>query len=74
MRRKSACRTGTPQPVVERLNQAIVAVLNAPESRKRFTDLGLETVGNSPAQATKLVAGEMDLRTAVIKAAGVKAE
>ncbi len=51
-----------------------MAVLNAPESRKRFTDLGLETVGNSPAQATKLVAGELDLWTAVIKAAGVKAE
>ena len=69
-----AVPAGTPQPVVERLNQAIAAVLNAPESRKRFTDLGLETVGNSPAQAAKLVADEMDLWTTVIKAAGVKAE
>ena len=69
-----AVPAGTPQPVVERLNQVIAAVLNAPESRKRFTDLGLETVGNSPAQAAKLVADEMDLWTTVIKAAGVKAE
>ena len=69
-----AVPAGTPQPVVERLNQAIAAVLNAPESKKRFTDLGLDTVGNSPAQATKLVADEIDRWTAVIKAAGVKAD
>jgi tripartite-type tricarboxylate transporter receptor subunit TctC len=69
-----AVPAGTPQAVVDRLNQAIAAVLNAPESKKRFTDLGLDTVGNSPAQATKLVADEIDRWTAVIKAAGVKAD
>jgi tripartite-type tricarboxylate transporter receptor subunit TctC len=69
-----AVPAGTPQPVVERLNQAIAAVFNAPESRKRFTDLGLDTVGNSPAQATTLVADEMERWAAVIKTAGIKAE
>lgn len=69
-----AVPAGTPQPVVERLNQAIAAVLNAPESKKRFTELGVDTVGNSPAQAAKLVAEEMDRWAAVIKAAGIKAE
>jgi len=69
-----AVPAGTPQPAIERLNQAIVAVFNAPESRKRFTDLGLDPVGNSPAQATALVADEMERWAAVIKAAGIKAE
>ena len=69
-----AVPAGTPQAVVERLNQAIVAVLTNPESKKRVTDLGVDTVGNSPAQSTKLVAEEIDRWTAVIKAAGVKAE
>jgi tripartite-type tricarboxylate transporter receptor subunit TctC len=69
-----AVPAGTPQPVVERLNQAIVAVLTNPESRKRVTDLGVDTVGNSPAQSTKLVADEIERWAAVIKAAGVKAE
>jgi tripartite-type tricarboxylate transporter receptor subunit TctC len=69
-----AVPAGTPQPVVERLNQAISSVLNTAESKKRFTELGVDTVGNSPAQATKLVADEMERWTAVIKAAGVKAE
>ncbi|MDB5811020.1 MAG: hypothetical protein JWN94_3142 [Betaproteobacteria bacterium] len=69
-----ALPAGTPQPVVERLNQALVAVLNGAESKKRLIDLGVDTVGNAPAQATKLVLDEMDRWTAVIKAAGIKAE
>ncbi len=69
-----AVPAGTPQSVVERLNQAIAASLNAPDATKRFAELGLDTVGNSPAQATKLVADEMDRWAAVIQAAGVKAE
>ena len=69
-----AVPAGTPQPVVDRLNQAISSVLNTAESKKRFTELGVDTVGNSPAQATKLVADEMERWTAVIKAAGVKVE
>jgi tripartite-type tricarboxylate transporter receptor subunit TctC len=69
-----AVPAGTPQPVIERLNQAIAAVLNGPESKKRFTELGVDTVGNSPAQATRLVADEIERWSAVIKAAGIKAE
>ncbi len=69
-----AVPAGTPQAVVERLNQALGAVLNGPESKKRLTELGVDTVGNSPAQANKLVLDEMDRWTAVIKAAGIKAE
>jgi len=69
-----AVPAGTPQPVVERLNQAMIASLNAADAKKRFAELGLDAVGNTPAQAAKLVADEMDRWTAVIKAAGIKAE
>jgi len=69
-----AVPAGTPQAAVERLNQAISAVFSSLESKKRFTDLGLETVGNSPSQATALVAHEMERWAAVMKAAGIKAE
>lgn len=63
---------GTPQPVVERLNKEIVTAVNAPEARKRFTEMGVDAVGNTPADATKLVGDEIDRWTAVIKAAGIK--
>jgi tripartite-type tricarboxylate transporter receptor subunit TctC len=69
-----AVPAGTPQAVVDRLNQAFVGVLTNPDSKKRVTDRGVDTVGNSPVQATKLVADEMDRWSVVIKAAGVKAE
>ena len=69
-----AVPAATPLPVVERLNQAIAAVLNGAESKKRLIELGVDTVGNTPAQAAKLVSDEMDRWTAVIKAAGIKAE
>lgn len=63
---------GTPQPVVERLNREIVAAVNAPEARKRFTEMGVDAAGNTPAEATRLVSDEIDRWTAVIKAAGIK--
>lgn len=52
----------------------MLAALNASEAKKRCAELGLDAVGNTPAQAAKLVNDEMDRWTAVIKAAGVKAE
>lgn len=64
----------TPQPIVDRLQQGLVAALNSQEAKKRFAEMGVETVANSPAQATKLVLDEMDRWTAVIKSAGIKAE
>lgn len=69
-----AVPSGTPQPIVERLNKEVVAALVSPEGRKRLTDLGLDTVGNTPAQAAKLVDDELRRWTAVIKAANIKAD
>lgn len=69
-----AAPAGTPQPIVERLNKEAVAALATPESRKRLGDLGLDAVGNTPAQAAKLVDDEIQRWTAVIKAANIKAD
>jgi tripartite-type tricarboxylate transporter receptor subunit TctC len=65
---------GTPQPVVEKLNKAIADALNSPDGRKRLAEQGLEPVPNSPAQASQLVAAEMQRWGAVVKAAGIKAD
>lgn len=63
---------GTPQPVVERLNKEIITAVQAPDARKRFAEMGVDAVGNTSAEATKLVNDEIDRWTAVIKAAGIK--
>jgi tripartite-type tricarboxylate transporter receptor subunit TctC len=65
---------GTPQPVIDKLNKAITEALNTADGRKRLAEQGLEPVPNSPAQATQLVAAEMQRWGAVVKAAGIKAD
>jgi tripartite-type tricarboxylate transporter receptor subunit TctC len=65
---------GTPQPIVERLNKEIINGVGAPDAKKRFADLGMDAVGNTPAQATTLVADEIDRWAAIIRAAGIKAD
>ena len=40
--------TGTPRPIVSRLQQEISRALNGAEVSARLRDLGFEPVGNSP--------------------------
>lgn len=65
---------GTPQPVVDKLNQAFVAALNTEDGKRRLAEQGLTPVANTPAQATQQVAAEMKRWAAVVKAANIKAE
>ena len=65
---------GTPQAIVDRLNKEIVNALAVPDTKKRLADLGLDTVGNTPAQAAKLVDDETQRWSVVIKAANIKAD
>jgi tripartite-type tricarboxylate transporter receptor subunit TctC len=64
----------TPQQIVDRLHKEIVAALNSTETKKRFTELGLDPVGNTPAEAAKLVEDEIQRWSALIKAANIKAD
>ena len=65
---------GTPPAIVARLNKDIISSLGAPETKKRLSDLGLDAVGSTPAQAARTVDDEIQRWAAVIKAAGIKAE
>lgn len=69
-----AAPAGTPQPVVEKLNQAIAAALNTPEGKRRLAEQGLTAVANTPAQATQLAAAEMQRWAGIVKSAGIKPE
>jgi tripartite-type tricarboxylate transporter receptor subunit TctC len=69
-----AAPAGTPAPIVEKLNKAMVAAVNSEEGKKKLADQGLVPVGSSPAAATKLVQDETQRWATIIKAAGIKAE
>jgi len=65
---------GIPQAMVEKLNKEFNAALAQPEAKKRFAEMGMTVVANTPAQATQLVNSEIQRWSAVIKQAGIKAD
>ncbi|RAI45403.1 hypothetical protein CH341_04285 [Rhodoplanes roseus] len=67
-----AAPAGTPAPIVERLNKDILAGLALPETRKRLAELGMDPVGNTPAQAQALIDSEIARWSAIAKAADIK--
>jgi len=65
---------GTPAPAVARLQQAIAAILDAPEIHKRLEHEGAEVMRMSAAQFGELVAAETAKWLQVVKQAGMKVE
>ena len=65
---------GTPAPVLERLYQELTAILESPETRKRFELEGAEVVRMKPAEFAAFVTQETEKWTRVVKDAGIKPE
>ena len=65
---------GTPQPVIDKIHQETVRILARPEIRKRFDEIGMAVIGNTPAEFAAVIAAETPQWAKVIKDAGVKAE
>lgn len=64
----------TPAPIVKRLHDEIVKLLQAPDMKKRLNGLGLEPVGNSPAEFQKFIVDENVKWAKIAKDAGAKLE
>jgi tripartite-type tricarboxylate transporter receptor subunit TctC len=63
---------GTPQEVLDKLHDETVKTLAAPEVRKKFDELGLEPVGNTPAEFAGVIKKETPEWAKVIKDAGIR--
>jgi tripartite-type tricarboxylate transporter receptor subunit TctC len=59
---------GTPQPMIDRLSSAIVAALQTPEFREKFTALGLEPTGTTPQMLAAIMAADTARWAPIIKA------
>jgi len=66
--------SGTPRDIVNRLSAETVKAVNAQDVKERFSQSGIEPVGNTPEQAAKFLEEEIAKWGKVIQAAGVKAE
>jgi len=62
---------GTPPAIIEKIHQDTVKALAPPEVRKRLSDIGMEVIGNSPAEFAAALKAEAPLWAKVIKDAGI---
>jgi tripartite-type tricarboxylate transporter receptor subunit TctC len=63
---------GTSKAIVDKLHADTVKALADPDVKKRFADLGVETVSSSPAEFAAFIRAEMDKYAKLIKEANIK--
>jgi tripartite-type tricarboxylate transporter receptor subunit TctC len=64
---------GTPPAIIEKVYRETARSLALPEVRQRLDELGLDTIGNLPAEFSAVIRAEIPQWAAVIKGAGIKA-
>jgi tripartite-type tricarboxylate transporter receptor subunit TctC len=64
----------TPKPIVDLLNRDIVAILNEPDTKERLAGLLAEVIGNSPADASRIMNAEEARLTKLIRDVGIPPE
>jgi len=65
---------GTPQPIIDKLNAAIVKIAADPEMKARFAAQGVELRSSTPAELATFLDKEELRWTTLIKEQGIKAE
>lgn len=65
---------GMPQPIVERLNAAVVASMKSAEMKERMARVGYEPEGSTPAQLAAHIKAELARYAVLIKTIGFKEE
>jgi tripartite-type tricarboxylate transporter receptor subunit TctC len=65
---------GVPQPIVQKLSQAISAYVRTPEATAKLEQIGVRAVGGSPDDLRKAQAAEIAKWAGVIREAGISLE
>jgi tripartite-type tricarboxylate transporter receptor subunit TctC len=63
---------GTPKAIVDKIHDETIKVMARPDVRAKLEGLGLQLVGNTPAEFLQVVKNEMPMWGKVIKNAGIK--
>ena len=50
----------TPKAIIERLNREVNLILNSPEVKQKFLDVGIDSRGGSPEDLRDLLSNEID--------------
>ena len=65
---------GTPQPIVEKLNAELVAVLRDPATQAWMKQQGFDAIGNSPKEFATFISDETTKWAKVVKESGATAD
>jgi tripartite-type tricarboxylate transporter receptor subunit TctC len=66
--------TGTPRPIITRLNTEIVRIMHAPALRDRLAAMGTDPVTSTPEEFADLIKREIAKWGKVVREAGLKAD
>ncbi|WP_447922243.1 Bug family tripartite tricarboxylate transporter substrate binding protein [Achromobacter aegrifaciens] len=67
-------RSGTPEPIITRLNRELAKAVKSPDVTDRFQALGVDPVTGGPTQFSELIAAESKRWGSLVRSAGIKAE
>lgn len=65
---------GTPAPVVEKINKAIVDIMATPEMRETLVKQGIDPLTGSPADLDRLMKAEIVRWAAIVQSAGARVD
>lgn len=65
---------GTPKPLTDKFHTDMVKVMQDPDLKKRFADLGVEAVSGTPEQFVAFMRADVAKYAKLIKEAGIKVE
>ncbi|MGE5792792.1 MAG: Bug family tripartite tricarboxylate transporter substrate binding protein [Bacteroidota bacterium] len=65
---------GTPKPIIDRLNAALVAVLQLPDVKERLLQQGAFATSTTPEEAARRIHAEIDMWAKVVHEAGIRPE
>ena len=65
-------KSGTPQAIVDKVSKELHEIMQAPEFKKRYDDIGAFTIGSTPEELGTFIKSESVKWTAVVKQAGIQ--
>jgi tripartite-type tricarboxylate transporter receptor subunit TctC len=64
----------TPAAIIDRLNRELVRIIKLPETRERFTGLGIEPLGTTPREFSDYLKSEIAQWSAVVRRHNIRAD
>ncbi|HEY0295348.1 MAG TPA: tripartite tricarboxylate transporter substrate binding protein [Bordetella sp.] len=65
---------GTPDAIVNKVNQAVIQALKDPELKRHFDELGLEPIGDTPQEFTAWIDSQLDKWATLVKQANIQVD